>query len=66
MAKELINNGKSVETLTHEEARRKNITTAEFQSGLDKDEQNQKITILMGVRFMLICGWLRQQQKGSA
>ncbi len=31
---------KTVETLTHEEARRKNIPTAEFQSVMDKDEQS--------------------------
>ena len=31
---------KTVETLTHEEAHRKNIPTAEFQSVMRKDEQN--------------------------
>ena len=40
MAKKLINNGKSVETITHEESRRRNIPTAEFQSVMDKDEQS--------------------------
>jgi len=45
MAKKLINNGISVEALTHEEARRKNIPTAEFQSVMDKDEQGQMITV---------------------
>ncbi|MFZ3115934.1 MAG: site-specific DNA-methyltransferase, partial [Syntrophales bacterium] len=40
MAKNLTNNGKTVETLTHEEARRKNIPTAEFQSVMNKDEQS--------------------------
>ncbi|WP_339834142.1 site-specific DNA-methyltransferase [uncultured Parvibaculum sp.] len=33
---------KSVETLTHEEAKRKNIPTAEFQSVLEKEQQNPK------------------------
>src|SRR6266704_17824 len=31
---------KTVETLTHEEASRKNIPTAEFQSVMHKDEQS--------------------------
>jgi len=30
----------TVETLTHEEARRKNIPTAEYQSVMGKEEQN--------------------------
>jgi adenine-specific DNA-methyltransferase len=33
---------KSVETLTHDEARRKNIPTAEFQSVLEKEQQDPK------------------------
>lgn len=33
---------KSVETLTHEEAKRKNIPTAEYQSVLEKEQQNPK------------------------
>ncbi|MDX5493941.1 MAG: site-specific DNA-methyltransferase, partial [Alphaproteobacteria bacterium] len=33
---------KSVETLTHEEAKRKNIPTAEFQSVLEKEQENPK------------------------
>lgn len=33
---------KTVETLTHEEARRKNIPTAEFQSVLQSEQQNPK------------------------
>ena len=33
---------KSVETLTHDEAKRKNIPTAEYQSVLDKEQQNPK------------------------
>ena len=33
---------KSVETLNHDEAKRKNIPTAEYQSVLDKDQQNPK------------------------
>ena len=31
---------KAVETLTHEEATRKNIPTAEYQSVMQKEEQN--------------------------
>jgi len=31
---------KNVETLTHEEARRKNIPTAEYQSVMQKEEQS--------------------------
>jgi adenine-specific DNA-methyltransferase len=38
MAKEKT--GKTVETLTHEEAKRKNIPTAEYQSVMRKDEQS--------------------------
>ena len=34
------NSKKTVETLTHEEARRKNIPTAEFQSVMGKEEQH--------------------------
>jgi len=30
----------NVETLTHEEVRRKNIPTAEYQSVMQKEEQN--------------------------
>jgi adenine-specific DNA-methyltransferase len=33
---------KSVETLTHDEAKRKNIPTAEFQSVLEKEQQDPK------------------------
>ncbi|MFH0920955.1 MAG: site-specific DNA-methyltransferase, partial [Fibrobacterota bacterium] len=33
---------KTVETLTHEEARRKNIPTAEFQPVMEKDEQSPR------------------------
>src|SRR5690242_21062261 len=33
-------NKKTVGTLTHEEARRKNIPTAEYQSVMQKEEQN--------------------------
>src|SRR5947209_19144267 len=32
--------GKTIESLTHEEARRKNIPTAEYQSVMQKEEQN--------------------------
>ena len=35
-------NNKSVEALTHDEAKRKNIPTAEYQSVLDKEEQQPK------------------------
>ena len=38
MAKKLTT--KTVEALTHEEARRKNIPTAEYQSVLQKNEQD--------------------------
>ncbi|MGE0038760.1 MAG: hypothetical protein AB7S93_24400 [Xanthobacteraceae bacterium] len=33
---------KSVEALTHDEAKRKNIPTAEYQSVLEKEQQNPK------------------------
>src|SRR5499426_2471754 len=33
-------NSRTVATLTHEEARRKNIPTAEYQSVMQKEEQN--------------------------
>ena len=33
---------KSVETLKHDEAKRKNIPTAEFQSVLEKEQQDPK------------------------
>ena len=33
-------NTKTVETITHEEARRKNIPTVEFQSVMQKEEEN--------------------------
>src|SRR5208282_3351133 len=35
-------NTKSVETLKHAEAKRKNIPTAEYQSVLEKEQQNPK------------------------
>lgn len=42
-------NNKTVETLTHEEARRKNIPTAEFQSVLQKEAQDPlKVTLPRG------------------
>src|SRR5271166_6221034 len=34
--------GKSVETLKHDEAKRKNIPTAEYQSVLEKEQQDPK------------------------
>ena len=40
MAKKKASNRKSVETLTHDEAKRSNIPTAEFQSVMAKDEQS--------------------------
>jgi adenine-specific DNA-methyltransferase len=40
MAKNKLNSGKTVETLTHEEARRKNIPTAEYHSVMQKEEQS--------------------------
>jgi len=39
MAKKIANNKKTVETLKHEEATRKNIPTAEYQSVMGKEEQ---------------------------
>lgn len=39
----------TVEALKHEDARRKNIPTAEFQSVMDKDEQSL-IRVAYGVR----------------
>jgi adenine-specific DNA-methyltransferase len=33
---------KSVETLKHDEAKRKNIPTAEYQSVLEKEQQDPK------------------------
>jgi len=39
MAKKKTSRKKTVESLTHEEARRKNIPTAEFQAVMHKDEQ---------------------------
>ena len=41
MAKKVTNSKKTVETLTHDEAKRKNIPTAEFQSVLQKEAQDQ-------------------------
>ena len=41
MAKKKDINNKSVETLIHDEAKRKNIPTAEFQSVLQKESQDQ-------------------------
>ena len=40
MARRKKKTGKTVETLTHEEASRRNIPTAEFQSVLQKEEQS--------------------------
>src|SRR5437870_13682638 len=40
MAKRAV--GKSVETLKHDEAKRKNIPTAEYQSVLEKEQQAPK------------------------
>jgi adenine-specific DNA-methyltransferase len=39
MAKKITNNKKTVETLKHDEATRKNIPTAEYQSVMGKEEQ---------------------------
>ena len=39
-------NNKTIETLTHDDARRKNIPTAEFQSVLQKEAQDPlKVTL---------------------
>ena len=40
MPRKKKNNAKTVETLTHDEASRKNIPTAEYQSVMRKDEQS--------------------------
>jgi len=40
MAKKATNNNKTVESLIHDEAKRKNIPTAEFQSVLQKEAQD--------------------------
>ena len=40
MAKKKTTSNKAVETLTHDEAKRKNIPTAEYQSVLQKNEQD--------------------------
>jgi adenine-specific DNA-methyltransferase len=40
MAKNKVNSGKTVEALKHEEARRKNIPTAEYHSVIQKEEQS--------------------------
>jgi hypothetical protein len=38
MARQSIGNHKTVETLTHVEATRRNIPTAEYESGLDEEQ----------------------------
>ncbi|MBP7765421.1 MAG: hypothetical protein KA113_09590 [Syntrophaceae bacterium] len=40
MAKKVTNSSKTIETLIHDEAKRKNIPTAEFQSVLQKEAQD--------------------------
>jgi len=40
MAKNGSDGKKTVEAITHEEARRKNIPTVEFQSVMQKEEEN--------------------------
>ena len=42
MPREKKKNSKTVETLTHDEASRKNIPTAEYQSMMRKEEQSPK------------------------
>lgn len=50
MAKKATNGKKTVEALIHDEAKRKNIPTAEFQSVLQKEAQDQlNVTIPRGV-----------------
>ena len=46
-------NTKTVETLTHDEASRKNIPTAEYQSVMYKEEQSP-IRVAYGNLFRLI------------
>ncbi len=49
MAKKVINGKKTVEALIHDEAKRKNIPTAEFQSVLQKEAQDPlKVTLPRG------------------
>ncbi len=46
MAKKVTNSSKTIETLIHDEAKRKNIPTAEFQSVLQKEAQDPlKVTL---------------------
>ena len=50
MAKKVTNGKKTVEALIHDEAKRKNIPTAEFQSVLQKEAQDQlNVTLPRGV-----------------
>ena len=42
MPRKTKKNKKTVETLTHDEASRKNIPTAEYQSVMYKEEQSPK------------------------
>jgi adenine-specific DNA-methyltransferase len=50
MAKKVTNGKKTVEALTHDEAKRKNIPTAEFQSVLQKEAQDTlTVTLPRGV-----------------
>jgi len=53
MAKKVTNGKKTVEALTHDEAKRKNIPTAEFQSVLQKEAQDHlNVTLPRGAAGM--------------
>jgi hypothetical protein len=47
MPRKLKKKKKTVETLTHDEASRKNIPTAEYQSVMRKEEQSPNATCSM-------------------
>ena len=47
MANKVTNNKKNVETLTHDDAGRKHIPTAEYQSVMRKEEEQPSIFILL-------------------
>jgi len=50
MAKNEVNSGKTVEALKHEEARRKNIPTAEYHSVMQKEDQSPiRVALQRGV-----------------
>jgi hypothetical protein len=52
-------NNKTIETLTHDEAKRKNIPTAEFQSVLQKEAQDPLKAFLRMPPCEKNCGRIR-------